>query len=75
VLKRLKISSEGVDSGSKNCYGGKDDVYGKASEVCVWRRVQSIASGGRFCVALFGLNPASVAMKRFSNGIYFIILL
>jgi hypothetical protein len=32
----------------------------------------SLESGGRFCVGAFGRNMASVAVKIFSNSIYFI---
>jgi hypothetical protein len=32
----------------------------------------SLASGGRFCVAAFGRNLASVAVKMFSHLIWFI---
>jgi hypothetical protein len=64
MRKKLKLSSDGGDSGTKKCKRGYGDAYGR-----VWR---SIESGGRFCVGAFGRNLASVAVKMFSHLIYLI---
>jgi hypothetical protein len=62
--KKLKLSSDGGDSGNKKCSRGCGCAYGG-----VWR---SLESGGRFCVGAFGRSLASVAVKMFSHLIYFI---
>jgi hypothetical protein len=55
---KLKLSTDGDDSGSKKCY-----------EAMIALMVES---GGRLCVGAFGGNLASVAVKMFSHLIYFI---
>jgi hypothetical protein len=59
MRKKLKLVSDGIDSGSKKCKRG----YGGACSG-VWR---SLESGGRFCVGAFGRNPVSIAVKMFSH--------
>jgi hypothetical protein len=63
MRKKLKLSSDGGDSGSNKYRRGYGGAYGG-----VWR---SLESGGRFCVGAFGRNLASVAVKMFSHFIYF----
>jgi hypothetical protein len=41
------------------------------ARVVEWRE-KELESGGRFCVCVFGMNLASVAVKMFSHLIYFI---
>jgi hypothetical protein len=65
MRKKLKLSSNGGDCGSKKCERGYGGAYGE-----VWRSLRlvgiwSLESGGRFCVGAFGRNLASVAVKMF----------
>jgi hypothetical protein len=64
MRKKLKLSPDGGDPGSKKCKRGYGGACGG-----VWR---SLESGGRFCVGAFGRNLASVAMKMFTHFICFI---
>jgi hypothetical protein len=54
LREKLKLSSEGGDSGSKKYKRGYGGAYGG-----------SVESGSRFCVGAFGKNLASVAVKMF----------
>jgi hypothetical protein len=66
MRKKLKLSSDGGDSGSKKYMRS----YGM-----VWRSLCLAGvceSGGRFCVGAFGRNLASIAVKMFSHSIYFV---
>jgi hypothetical protein len=69
--EKMKLSSDGGDSGSKKCKRGYVGAYSG-----VWRSLRlaeiwSLESGGRFCVGAFGRNLASLAVKMFSHLIYF----
>jgi hypothetical protein len=70
MRKKIKLISDGGDSGSKKCNRDFDGAYSG-----VWRSlllVGSLESGGRFCVGAFGRNVASVAVKMCSRLIYFV---
>jgi hypothetical protein len=64
MRKKLKLSSDSGDSGSKKCKRG----YVGTSDG-VW---QSLETGSQYCVGAFGRNLALVTMKIFSHFIYFI---
>jgi hypothetical protein len=64
VRKKLKLSSNGGNSGSKKCKRGYGGAYGG-----VWR---SLESGCLFCVGAFARNPASVASNMLSHLISFL---
>jgi hypothetical protein len=68
MRKKLKLSSDGGDSGSKKCKRGCDCVYGG-----VWRGLAESVFGRSLesSVGAFGRNLASVAVKMFSHWIYF----
>jgi hypothetical protein len=57
VRKKMKLISDGSDSGSKKYKRGCGGAYGG---ICLWRE-----SGGRFCVDAFVRNLASVTVKMF----------
>jgi hypothetical protein len=70
MREKNKLSSDGGDSGSNKCkkqlwwrlmWGLAESVFGG-----------SLESGSRICVGAFGRNLASVAVKMFSDLIYFI---
>jgi hypothetical protein len=69
--KRLKLSSDGDESGCKKCKQGCGGAYD-----IIWRSLRlvgvwSLESGSRICVAAFDSNLVSVAMKMVSNLICF----
>jgi hypothetical protein len=72
-VERLRLRSDGGDSGSKKCKRSCDGVYG-----VVWRSlhlmgVWSLESGGsRVGVGVFGRNVAEVAVEKYWRFIYFI---
>jgi hypothetical protein len=70
MQKTLKLSSDGGDSGSNKCkrgYGGAcGEVWWNLRLAGVWRQAD------RLSVGAFGMNLVSVAVKMFSNLIYFI---
>jgi hypothetical protein len=66
MRKKLKLSSDGGDSGSKKYKRG----YGGGLAESAFDG--SLGSGGRFCVGAFARNLASVAVKMFSHLIYFV---
>jgi hypothetical protein len=68
MLKKLKLRSDGGDSGNKKCKRGYGGVWRSVRLAKVW----SLQSGDRFCIGAFGRNLASVAVKVFSHLIYFI---
>jgi hypothetical protein len=59
MRKKLKLSSEGGDSGGKKFRLGYGGACGG-----VWQNLESCC---RFCVDEFGRNLASVAMKMFPH--------
>jgi hypothetical protein len=59
MQKKLKLSLDDGNSGSKKCKQGYDGIW--------W----SLELGGQFCVGAFGRNLASVTVKMFSHLIYF----
>jgi hypothetical protein len=63
MREKLKLSSDGGESGTKN---SNDTVVapivGSDKESAF---DSSLESGGRFCVGAFGWNLASVAVKMF----------
>jgi hypothetical protein len=65
MRNKLKLGSDGGDSGSKKC----KRVYGE-----VWRSAfgGNLETGGRFCVGAFGRNLVSVIGKIISDLIYFV---
>jgi hypothetical protein len=68
VQKKIKLSSDGGDSGSKECKRGYGGIWQSLRLARVW----SLKSGSRFCAGVFGRNLAPVAMKMFSHLIHFI---
>jgi hypothetical protein len=71
MWKKLKSTSDGGKSGSKKLKRGYSGAYGG-----IWRSLRLagvwiLDSGGRFCVGPFGRNLAAVAVKMFSQLIYF----
>jgi hypothetical protein len=72
MWKKLKLSSNGRDSGSKKCKRGYGGAYGGTWQSLHLVGLWSLESGGQFCVGAFGMNLASVNMKMFSHLIYFI---
>jgi hypothetical protein len=65
--KKIKLSSDGGDFGSKKCklgYGGACGGF--------WRET-ALESGGRFCVSAIDRIPASVAVNVFLHVIYSVL--
>jgi hypothetical protein len=56
VRKKLKLSSDGGDSGSKKCIETMVAPMVGHSGVCYWRESES---GGRFCVGACILDSAN----------------
>jgi hypothetical protein len=65
---KLKLSSDGCDSGRKKYKLGYGSVWRSLSLAGVW----SLESRVLFCVGAFRRNLTSVAVKMFSQLIYFI---
>jgi hypothetical protein len=70
--KKLKLSSDGGDSGSKECKRGCGGAYGGDWRSLGLEGFCNLQSGGRVCVRALGRNLASVAVKMFSHLIQFI---
>jgi hypothetical protein len=75
MRKKMKISFDGGDSGSKKCKRGYGGAYSG-----VWRSLRvagiwSLESVGRFYVGAIGRNLASVAVKMFPHLILILILI
>jgi hypothetical protein len=72
MRKKLKLSSDGGESGSKKyrrgCGGTYGGVWGSLRLAGLW----SLESGGRFCIGTFYRNLASFAVKLFPHLIYLI---
>jgi tRNA G26 N,N-dimethylase Trm1 len=66
MRKKLKLSSDGGNVGSKKCKRGYGGVWRSLRSADVW----NLESGGRFFVGAIGRNLASVAVKMFSHLIY-----
>jgi hypothetical protein len=71
-VEKLKLISDGGDSGSKKCKRGYGGAYGGVWRSLRFTGVWILESGTRFCVGAFGRNLVSVAVKMFSHLIYFI---
>jgi hypothetical protein len=72
MRKTRKVSFDGGDSGSKKCKWGYGDAYGGVWQSLCLAGVWNPASGSQFYVGAFSRNLVSVAVKMFSQLIYFI---